>query len=121
MDTYLGCGYSLRRGSSKALEKYEAFENEVVVNTDTWKPQVWIAPHWVTLHGVLLYRLSRVAFFCGFQRVIVFGAGELVRPLVLDSGDLELYIPDIGELVINSDTCTVHVGDGQTLGGHPAP
>ena len=36
------------------------------------------------------------------------------------SEDLELYIPSIGELVINSDTRTVHVGDGQKLGGHPA-
>lgn len=121
MDNRFGCVHLFRRGSSKALERYAALENEVVVNIDTWKPQIWIAPQWVALHGVLLYRLSRAAFFCDSQRVVAFGAGELLRPLVLDSDDLKLYIPGTGELVINSDTHTVHVGDGQTLGGHPVP
>lgn len=114
----------LRRGTQRAIDNYPAVVDEFVILMPDFLPVVWTGSAWELVSGHLLYTqlmddlvgyydsrtfLHRTELMLHFPHV--YGTTEAIDKRVLPAG----------AVVCNTDTETVHIGDGETAGGVVVP
>lgn len=113
----------LKRGTARALAKYEPELGELVYNLDTHEALVYTGTRWKRVSSEFLYDVGTTIGFIirGDHRVFVYGDSDApcchMRPPLVDFDFIYDKVLKVGSIVCDTDMQAARIGDGTTPGG----